>query len=145
LVAYINANDADHESAAHLLDDYPGELRVPELVIAEATYILNTRMGIDTEVLFLRDLAAGNFTVEPLAPTDWQRIADLVDRYRNLRGDDLSEGEHEGMYRATGLGTVDASVVATAERLTIREIATLDNDFRIVRPTRWDYFTILPE
>jgi predicted nucleic acid-binding protein len=54
-------------------------------------------------------LASGAFDAEPVHPTDWLRIADLVNRYRNLP-----------------LGTVDASVIACAERLGIDEVATVD-------------------
>lgn len=55
------------------------------------------------------DLAAGNLIVEPVAASDWLRIAELVARYADLP-----------------LGTVDASVVAAAERLRTNDIATLD-------------------
>ena len=77
---------------------------------------------------FLGDLADGAFTVEPVAAGDWLRIAELVARYRNLP-----------------LGTVDASVVATAERLGINEIATVDHrHFTVVRPRHVEAFTLLP-
>jgi len=50
-----------------------------------------------------------------------------------------------GQYRDLPLGTVDASVVATAERLNAREIATLDRrHFTVVRPADIDDFTLLP-
>jgi predicted nucleic acid-binding protein len=43
------------------------------------------------------------------------------------------------------LSVADASVVAVAERLNIREIATLDGlDFSIVRPRHVEHFTVLP-
>lgn len=77
---------------------------------------------------FLGDLAGGSFTVEPVAAADWIRIAELVARYRDLP-----------------LGTVDASVVATAERLGITEIATVDRrHFSVVRPGHVSAFTLLP-
>lgn len=76
---------------------------------------------------FLGDLAAGAFTVEPVAAADWLRIAELVARYRDLP-----------------LGTVDASVVATAERLGVSEIATVDRHFTVVRPNHVDAFMLLP-
>lgn len=82
---------------------------MPTLVITEVAYLLGTRMGVDPEVRFLGDLAAGNLIVEPVAASDWLRIAELVAQYRDLP-----------------LGTVDASVVAAAERLGTSDIATLD-------------------
>ncbi|MDQ3092152.1 MAG: VapC toxin family PIN domain ribonuclease, partial [Actinomycetota bacterium] len=43
------------------------------------------------------------------------------------------------------LGTVDASVVATAERLGIAEVATLDHrHLSVVRPRHVDALTLLP-
>jgi len=101
---------------------------VPALVITEVAYLLGTRLGAEAEVRFLGDLAAGNLIAEPVAATDWLRIAELVGQYRDLP-----------------LGTVDASVVATAERLNAREIATLDRrHFTVVRPADIDDFTLLP-
>lgn len=90
--------------------------------------LLATRLGTEPEVRFLGDLAAGSFSVEPVTPADWLRIAELVARYRDLP-----------------LGSVDASVVAAAERLGISEIATLDRrHFGVVRPTHVAAFTLLP-
>ncbi len=100
---------------------------VPELVITEVTYLLGTRIGVDAEVRFIGDLANGNLIPEPVAPADWLHIAELVAMYRDLP-----------------LGTVDASVVAAAERLDVTEIATLDRrHFNVVRPSN-GAFALLP-
>jgi hypothetical protein len=91
-------------------------------------YLIGSRLGTDAEVLFLGDLAAGEFAIEPVMAGDWLRIAELVSRYRDLP-----------------LGTVDGSVVATAERLRISKMATLDRrHFSIVRPAHTDSFELLP-
>ncbi|MGI8416728.1 MAG: type II toxin-antitoxin system VapC family toxin [Nakamurella sp.] len=128
LYAYVDADDAHHLPSLELLETHPGPLIVPALVITEVAYLLGSRLGPEPEVRFLGDLAAGAFTVEPVAAADWLRIAELVARYRNLP-----------------LGTVDASVVAAAERLGIREIATVDRrHFSIVRPHHVDAFTLVP-
>jgi uncharacterized protein len=43
------------------------------------------------------------------------------------------------------LGTVDASVVAAAERLGIAEVATVDRrHFGVIRPRHTEAFTLLP-
>lgn len=111
-----------------MLETHPGPLIVPTLVITEVAYLLATRLGAEVEVRFLGDLAAGAFVVEPVGAGDWLRIAELVARYRDLP-----------------LGTVDASVVATAERLGITAVATVDRrHFRVVRPDHVDAFTLLP-
>lgn len=101
-------------------------LVVPALVIAEAAYLIAARVGARAELAFLSDLAMGNFVVEGPAPSDWERIAELVARYRDMR-----------------LGTVDASVVAVAERLGITTIATLDRrHFPVVRPRHVEAFAL---
>jgi predicted nucleic acid-binding protein len=103
-------------------------LIVPTLVVTEVVYLLGTRLGAETEVRFLGDLADGAFAVEPVAAGDWLRIAELVARYRDLP-----------------LGAVDASVVTTAERLGINEVATVDRrHLAIVRPCHIEAFTLLP-
>lgn len=111
-----------------LLENDPGPLRVPQLVVSEVAYLLETRLGPDAEIRFLGDLSAGNLIPEPVHANDWIRIAELVSRYRDLH-----------------LGTVDASVVAAAERLGITRIATLDHKhFRVVRPAHTRSFEIFP-
>jgi predicted nucleic acid-binding protein len=100
---------------------------VPTLVITEVTYLLGTRLGADAEVRFLGDLAAGNLLAESVAASDWMRIAELVATYRNLP-----------------LGTTDASVIATAERLGIRDIATLDRRHFTVARSHLGDLTLLP-
>jgi predicted nucleic acid-binding protein len=59
---------------------------------------------------------------------DWLRIAELVSRYRDLP-----------------VGSVDASIVAAAERLGIVTIATLDRrHFGVVRPAHVAAFQLIP-
>jgi uncharacterized protein len=101
---------------------------VPTLVVAEVSYLLSTRFGWQAEVRFLGDLAGGDLVLEPLHAADTVRIAELVARYRDLP-----------------LGTVDASVVAAAERLGVAEIATTDRrHFGVVRPRHADAFRLVP-
>lgn len=100
---------------------------VPTLVVTEVVYLLGTRLGAEPEVRFLGDLAAGNFIVEPVAASDWMRIAELVARYGDLP-----------------LGTVDASVIAAAERLGVGDVATLDRRHFTVVQSRIDRLELLP-
>jgi len=111
-----------------LLESHPGPLIIPTLVITEVAYLIGTRLGWEAEVRFLGDLAAGAFAVEPLHASDPVRIAELVAEYRDLP-----------------LGTVDASVITTAERLDVTEMATLDRrHFSVVRPRHEVAFQLLP-
>jgi uncharacterized protein len=101
---------------------------VPILVVTEVAYLLGSRAGVETEVRFLGDLAAGELVPEHIAPADWLRIAELVAAYRDLP-----------------LGTVDASIVAASERLETGTIATLDRrHFSVVRPAHVRAFDLVP-
>jgi predicted nucleic acid-binding protein len=123
----VDRDDRHHEASVDLLESHLGPLIIPTLVITEVTYLLASRLGVQAEIRFLGDLAVGNLIPEPVAPGDWLRIAELVGRYDNLP-----------------LGTVDASVVAAAERLAVSEVATLDRRrFSVVQP-KTGHFTLLP-
>lgn len=128
LYAYVDEGDAAHEPCRRLLESHPGPMLVPMLCVTEVTYLIETRGSIRDQVRFLGDLSSGALIPEPVAAADWLRIAELVARYRDLP-----------------LGTVDASVVAAAERLGATEIATLDlRHFGVVRPAHADTFELLP-
>ena len=82
----------------------------------------------ESEVRLLTALAAGDLLLEEVQPRDLMRMSELVGQYRDLP-----------------LGTVDASVVAAAERLGVTKIATLDHrHFSVVRPRHVDAFKLLP-
>ncbi len=124
----MDADDDHHRDCLELLESHPGPLIVPILVVTEVVYLLGTRLGHGAEVRFLGDFGAGNLIPEHVAAVDWLRIAELVQVYRDLP-----------------LGTVDASVIAAAERLSIRDVATLDRrHFTVVRPTHLPGLNLLP-
>lgn len=104
-------------------------LPVPHTVVAETAYMLHRYAGVRAERAFIRSLAQGDFVGTEILAVDYARVAELIERY-----DDLP------------LGTTDASVIAVAERLGVRAIATLDRrHFTAVRPTYVEAFTLLPE
>jgi hypothetical protein len=76
------------------------------------------------------------------------RRAELVrcTRTRPLdRGDVLRIAKLAAGYHDLPLGTVDASVLAAAERLGASEVGTLDRrHFTVVRPSRIEAFDLLP-
>jgi hypothetical protein len=97
-------------------------------VVTEVVYLLGTRLGHDAEARFLGDFAAGNLIPEHVSAADWLRIAELVQIYRDLP-----------------LGSVDSSVIAAAERLSISDVATLDRrHFTVVRPNHVTALNLLP-
>ena len=114
----MDAADAFHQRAVDLLAPYPGVLAIPVLVAAETAFLLQRRLGTRAEALFLADLAQSDLEVTGVPLDEWVRIGELVARYADLP-----------------LGTVDASVVAAAERLGITAVATTDRrHFSVVRP-----------
>jgi predicted nucleic acid-binding protein len=128
LVAALDADDPKHGRCADLLESHRGPLIVPVLVAAEVAYFASNRLGTGAEVRFLGDLASGGLVAEEVGASDWERMIELVWQYQDFP-----------------LGTVDASVIAAAERLEINEIATLDRrHFGAVRPRHVDAFELLP-
>lgn len=101
---------------------------VPAPVVVELDWLVRRRLGSAAFDAFLADVESGGLRVEELHPADYSRIRDLCQQY-----DDL------------GLGFVDASVVAVAERLHEPRVATLDHrHFSVVRPAAGGAFELLP-
>ena len=101
---------------------------VPSVVLPEVSYLLKTRIGPAAEQAFIQAVADGEFTVEPLEPDDILRAAELLQVYADLP-----------------LGFVDATVVATAERLGTRELLTTDRrHFGVVKPIHGKALHLLP-
>lgn len=97
-------------------------------MVVETAWLIERRLGPDNEAVFLDLFAVGTLEAVELAAEDYVRIAELVRKYADFP-----------------LGTVDASVVAVAERLGLAEVATLDRrHFSAVRPQHVQGFTILP-
>ena len=85
-------------------------------------------LGPATEASFTASVAAGDFTVTDLTADDWHRVAELVEQYGDM-----------------DLGTVDAAIIAIAERLNVTTLATINpRDFRVVRPAHCDAFELAP-
>jgi uncharacterized protein len=128
LLAALDAADPDHARCAALLTRAQEDLVVPALVMAELDYWCHERLGGDAWLVFLDDVVRGAYRVEHPALPDLERCSGLQRQYADL-----------------GLGVVDASIVALAERLGERRLATLDRrHFAVVRPAHADAFELLP-
>ncbi len=128
LLAALDAADPDHQRCANLLMNADEDLVVPALVLSELDYWCARRLPPEAWLIFLDDVLAGVYRIEPPTPADLARCRDLQSEYADL-----------------GLGVVDASVVALAERLAEPKIATLDQrHFRTVRPHHVEAFELVP-
>ncbi len=128
LVLQVDAQTPEHEPVARILRSYRGPLVTSEAAVAEADYLITSRIGVDVELAFLDDLAAGTFTVECLSLQELRSARDLARRYRDLK-----------------LGFTDASLVVLAHRYRTRRILTFDERcFRTVAPLQGGVFTVLP-
>lgn len=128
LVAVLNSRDKYHAAAVELFDNFDGALIVPSLVVTEICYLAQTQVGPQAEARFLDAIVSRELTVEHPTENDWTRIARLVRQYAGFP-----------------LGVADASVIATAERLGVTQLASIDHrHMRAVRPSHCEAFELLP-
>ncbi len=125
IIALIDSDDAHHEVLRRAFEAEPDRWVLPWAILPEVDYIVESRLGAATARAFRSDLALGLFTVEWNGAADLKRAKQLDEQYADL-----------------ALGLVDAIVMAVAERLEARAIATLDlRDFAPVElsgaPALW--------
>jgi len=109
VIALIDADDRHHPTLREAFEAAPGDWLLPWAILPEVDYLLSTRLGEEVANAFRSDLAAGLLSVEWDGAADLERVAELNTLYADL-----------------GLGLVDAAVMAVAERVGARAIATLD-------------------
>ncbi|MFL5319080.1 MAG: type II toxin-antitoxin system VapC family toxin [Myxococcaceae bacterium] len=128
LYASIDRDEPDHAAVRRVLESERGPVHVPELVLAELDYLILTRLTREVELTFLDDLLSGAYQREALSDADLRRSMQVIERY----------ADHK-------LGLTDASVLATAERLNVPRILTLDErHFRTLRFRDRRALTLLP-
>jgi predicted nucleic acid-binding protein len=125
VIALIDADDRHHAVLRAAFEADPSAWVLPWAILPEVDHIVASRMGAETARAFRNDLAGAAFGVEWGSAADLVRAAALDARYADL-----------------GLGLVDGVVMAVAERLGARAIATLDlRDFGAVEldgsPALW--------
>ncbi|MFQ5545605.1 MAG: PIN domain-containing protein [Acidiferrobacterales bacterium] len=127
LYALYDADDAHHAEVRLVVENERGAIIIPTVILAELDYLLREFLGVDAELDFLDNIISGAFTLEWLVSDDLERCRELIAGYRDL-----------------DLGLADSAVIATAERLGIQRILTVDErDFRAVRPRKGS-FVLLP-
>ena len=128
LYAAAARRDVNHQRSVDLLSRARRPLVVPALVVAEVGHLLADRLGARAEVAFARSIADGELEVEPVLDTEWDRIAELTERYQDL-----------------ALGVVDASLIVLAERLGAKTVASFDHrHLTAVQPAHCPALTLVP-
>lgn len=116
IVALLDRDDRHHQLLRAAFEADPGEWILPWAILPEVDYIVHTRLGVDAARAFREDVAEGAFTIGWSEDADLRRAVELDQTYSDL-----------------SLGLVDAVVMAMAEKIGARAIATLDvRDFGAV-------------
>lgn len=114
IFALLNRADPDHRAVRDILENDRGPYLVPAGILAEISYMIERRLGVQVLDRFLIDLQSGGFSLD-CGERAIPRIRELVIRYEDLR-----------------LGFADAAVIACAEDHGGR-VLTLDRrDFDVV-------------
>lgn len=114
VIALADDRDPDHEATAGALDADRGPYVVPAGILAEAAYMLETRVGHEAVSAFLADLVDHRLLLH-CGEDDFRRVGELVVRYRDLP-----------------LGFADAAVIACAEQRGGRVLSVDRRDFDVV-------------
>ncbi len=109
MLALIDRDDKHHLIIKALYDDNPDSWVLPWAILPEVDYLLASQLSRRAEEAFLKDLADGNYRIE------WGQESDIEAAQRICH-----------QHRALALGLVDAAVIALAERLRAKAIATVD-------------------
>ncbi len=126
--ALYDADDLHHGACKGIVEAERGPLFLPIVLLAEIDYLLTSRLGVDASLEFLESVESGAFTLVVPTFEDLARCRALVEQYRDLT-----------------LGLADAMVVATAERLRIQRVFSVDQrHFRAIPPRGLGHFILLP-
>lgn len=128
LYAQADRADPHHMPVVEILQAEREPLITSALTVAEADYLILTRLGIDVELAFLEDLAEGTFHVECLSRSELGIASAVARRHRDL-----------------AIGLADALLVVLAQRFHTRRLLTFDERaFRTVAPLQGGTFLLFP-
>lgn len=129
IFAVIDASDLWHQACREFVESQQEHLVVPCSILPEIDYLISTRLQPGLTTTLLSDVQRGSFLLEDVRLSDLARTAAIMEACGDL-----------------GIGLVDASIVAVAERLGIDTIFTLDRKhFSVVRPRHVPEFKLVPE
>ena len=114
LVAYYSKGDKRHTIARDFFEKFQGSLITSEAVVTEVMWLLGGDWRVQNE--FLCDLRKGLYEVLSLTAVDFESIAALNEKYKDLPGD-----------------FADLSIVVLSKRLNVLALVSIDGDFDIYR------------
>lgn len=121
----FDRDDEHHRDAVAFVQRQEFDLLTTCPVITEVTYLLRFNAG--AQIDFLLWIRQGGALVVDLIADDLDGTIGALKKYADLPAD-----------------FADATLVALADRLTIRQIATYDSDFRVYRyRRRFRFLTLL--
>ena len=128
LYSQADRRDPDHATVIDVLRSEPEPLVSSAFAVAEADFLILSRLGVATELSFLEDLASGTYGVESLTRKELRTAMEVAITYRDLE-----------------LGLADASLVVLAQRFETRRLLSFDERaFRALIPLQGGHFTLLP-
>jgi hypothetical protein len=121
LIAIFDRRDKYHERAVNFIKAANTPLVTSLAVVTEVVLTLDFSLEAQTSFLKWAHMA---LDTDRNIVDDLPRIVEIMEKYRNLPAD-----------------FADASIVALAERVGLRDVATIDNDFSIYRTKSKQRFT----
>ena len=128
LLAWIDQSQRFHDAVVERMRSTRPPYLLSPFVLAEADYLLSTRVSTFAQRALLSEVGAGVFRLESFSATEVGHALKVLEKYGDL-----------------SVGLTDASIVVLAERYGIRNLLTLDErHFRVLRGPRGEPFRLLP-
>jgi len=128
MFAVFDRHDAKHDIAQATYRLIADQIALPAVILPELGYHLERASGTVKVAEVVRVMRQGSMSIIELQGEDYDRAADILDKYHDTRID-----------------LVDACIMALAERLKITRVLTFDRrDFGLYRPAHVEQFELLP-
>jgi len=114
LIALFDSSDRYHSKALGFMQQNRSHLITTIASITETLHLLD--FNRNAQIDFLEWISRGSVEVHNIENSDFQRLKELTEKYRDLPMD-----------------FADSCLVLLAEKLSINTIATIDRDFSIYR------------
>lgn len=128
VLSTLTPDQRHHEAcAAAFLAAEPPFVMSP-FVLAELDYLITEYAGVQAEIDFLSDVAAGAYVIAPYGGSGVARAVRVIEHYRDLN-----------------IGLADASIVVLSDEYETSDVLTLDERyFRSMRTANGQPFRLLP-